>query len=72
MRALKVLPRVGKNDYGFVGVVGDKDFTTVYERTSSDGRFPGIQIMTDNDDPGKVVPLDQAAFMKVVAEVEKL
>lgn len=71
MRDLKVLPRMGKNDYGFVGVVGDKDFTTVYERTSDDGRFPGIQIMTDNDDPGKVVPLDQAAFDQKVAEAEK-
>jgi hypothetical protein len=71
MRDLAALPRVGKNEYGFAAVVGDKDFITVYERTSADGRFPGIQIMTDNDDPGKVVPLEQAAFEKKVTEAEK-
>jgi hypothetical protein len=68
MRGLKAIPRVGKNEYGFLALVGDKDFTTVYERTSDDGRFPGIQIMTDNADPGKVVPLEQAAFNQKVAE----
>lgn len=71
MRDQKALPRVGKNDYGYVAVVGEKDFITVYERTSDDGRFPGIRIMTDNDDPGKVVPLDQAAFNQKAAEAEK-
>ncbi len=71
MRDLKVLPRLGKNDYGFVAVAGDKDFITVYERTSDDGRFPGIQILADdddNDDPGKVVPLEQAAFNEKASE----
>ena len=71
MRDLKAIPRVGKNAFGFVAVVSDKDFTTVYERTSDDGRFPGIQILTDNDDPGKVVPLEQSAFNEKAAEAEK-
>ncbi|MBX9687262.1 MAG: hypothetical protein K2X27_11205 [Candidatus Obscuribacterales bacterium] len=71
MRDVKALPRVGKNDYGFVAIVGDKDFITVYERTDDYGRFPGIQILTDNDDPGKVVPLEQAAFDQKAAEAEK-
>lgn len=71
MRDEKAIPRVGKNAYGFLAVVGDKDFTTVYERTSDDGRFPGIQILTDIDEPGKVAPLEQAAFDQKVAEIEK-
>ena len=71
MRDLKAIPRVGKNEFGFLAVVGQKDFITVYERTSDDGRFPGIQILSDNDDPGKVVPLEQAAFNQKVAEAEK-
>lgn len=71
MRDLKAIPRIGKNAYGFVAVVGDKDFVTVYERTSDDGRFPGIQILTDIDEPGKVVPLDQASFDQKVSEAEK-
>ncbi len=72
MRDPKAVPRIGKNDYGFVAAVGEKDFITVYERTSDDGRFPGIQILTDIDDPGKVVPLEQAAFDQKVAEIEKV
>ncbi len=71
MRDVKAVPRIGKNAYGFVAVVGDKDFVTVYERTSDDGRFPGIQILTDIDEPGKVVPLDQGAFDQKVSESEK-
>lgn len=71
MRGTKVLPLLGKSDFGFLAVAGEKDFTTVYERTSSDGRFPGIQILTDNDDPGKIVPLEQDAFDQKVTEAEK-
>lgn len=71
MREPKALPRIGKNDYGFVAVVGDKDFVTVYERTNDYGRFPGIQILTDIDEPGKVVPLEQSEFNAKVAETEK-
>lgn len=71
MRDEKSVPHVGQNDYGFVAVAGDKDFITVYERTSNDGRFPGIQILTDNDDPGKVVPLEQSGFDQQVADATK-
>lgn len=71
MRDLKAIPRVGKNAYGFVAVAGDKDFITVYERTNDYGRFPGIQILTNIDDAGKVVPLDQTSFDQKVAETEK-
>lgn len=71
MREPKALPRIGKNAYGFVAVAGDKDYITVYERTNDYGRFPGIQILTDNDDPGKVVPLEQSGFDQKVAETEK-
>lgn len=70
MRDKKVIPYVGKNDFGFLAVAGEKDYTTVYERTSSDGRFPGIQILTDNDDPGRIVPLEQDAFNQKVTEAE--
>lgn len=69
MREPRVLPRYGKNDYGFIAVLGDKGATTVYERTSTDGRFPGIQILTGNDDD-KVVPLEQSQFDQKVAELE--
>lgn len=71
MRGPKALPRIGKNDYGFDAVVGDKNFITVYERTSNDGRFPGIQILTDIEEPGKVVALEQSEFNQKVAETEK-
>jgi len=71
MREPKALPRIGKNAYGFVAVAGDKDYITVYERTNDYGRFPGIQILTDNDDPGKVVPLEQSGFDQKIAETEK-
>lgn len=70
MREPRALPRYGKNDYGFVAVLGDKGAVTVYERTSSDGRFPGIQIRTNNDDD-KVVPLEQAQFNQKAAEAER-
>ncbi|MBX9719958.1 MAG: hypothetical protein K2X81_01065 [Candidatus Obscuribacterales bacterium] len=71
MRDPKAVPRIGKNDFGFVAVVGEKDYITVYERTSDDGRFPGIQILTNIDDAGKVVPLEQSAFDQKVVETEK-
>ncbi|MBY0550944.1 MAG: hypothetical protein K2W95_26940 [Candidatus Obscuribacterales bacterium] len=70
MREPRALPRYGKNDYGFVAVLGDKGAVTVYERTSSDGRFPGIQIRSNNDDD-KVVPLEQAQFNQKAAEAEQ-
>lgn len=70
MREPKALPRFGNNEYGFVAVVGGKEAITVYERTSKDGRFPGIQILT-NSDGGQVVPLEQAQFNQKVAEIQQ-
>ena len=72
MRDPKAVPRIGKNVFGYDAVVGEKDFVTVYERTSDDGRFPGIQILTNIDDPGKVVPLEQVQFDQKVVETEKV
>ncbi len=46
---------------------GDKGFISVYERTTPDGRFPGIQILSDD---GQVVPLEQPQFNQKVAEKE--
>ena len=71
MRDPKAVPLVGRNAYGYVAILGDKDYITVYERTDSYGRFPGIQILSNIDDPGKVVPLDQAGFDQKVIEADK-
>jgi hypothetical protein len=70
MREPKALPRYGKNAYGFVAVSTDKGVINVYERTSSDGRFPGIQILT-NREGGQVVPMEQPQFNQKVAEIEQ-
>lgn len=69
MREPRSLPEFGQNDYGYVAVLGAKNYVTVYERTSSDGRFPGIQILSD---AGEVVPLEQADFDKKVTEIAQL
>lgn len=69
MRDPKVVPRYGKNALGFVAVLNDKGAITVSERTK-DGRFPGIEILTNRDD-GKVEPLEQGQFDQAVAEIEK-
>ncbi len=71
MRDSNVVPRVGKNDFGFAAVRGVDGKLVVYGRTDDTGRAPGIQILSDNDG-GSIQILDQGSFVQKCSEIDKL
>lgn len=71
MRDPNVLPRFGKNAFGFAAVRGADGNLVVYGRTDNTGRAPGIQILSDNGQ-GSIQVIDQGSFVQKCSELDNL